>query len=79
MYELDFRLEGHHVVRPVPVDQVDERRNQGGLATETRAGHDDQPVPLIRKSLNVARQAQLIGRNQPGGDQPEYGTGPAGL
>ena len=60
------RLDGDHVVAARPVDQIDERRHHRPLAARARTGDEHQPFRLDRQRLDLARQAELLGRSRRG-------------
>jgi hypothetical protein len=69
--ELDRVLDGHDVVGPGPVDQVDHRRERGRLTGARRAGHEDEAARLLGELGECRRHPELLERLELGRDHAE--------
>jgi hypothetical protein len=72
--ELDRILDGHDVIRPGAVDQVDHRRERRRLAGAGRAGHEHEPAGALGQLGEGIGHAELLERLQLGRDETEGGT-----
>src|SRR5438093_8519986 len=62
--ELDRVLDGEDVLRPVPVDLVDQRRERRRLPGARRARDEDDAARLFRELMERRRNPQLLERFQ---------------
>jgi hypothetical protein len=69
--ELDRILDREDVLRAVPVDLVDDRRERGRLTGAGRAGHEHKAARLLRQRVEGRRNAELLERLQFCGNQTE--------
>ena len=68
---LDRVLDRHHVRRARRVDVVDHRGERGALAAAGRAGDEDQAALFLRDPLQHRRQAELVDRLDPVGNDAQ--------
>ncbi len=69
--ELDRVLDRHDVLLARGVDLVDHRRERGGLARAGRARDEHEAARPPRELVDRGREAELVDRGQPEGDQAE--------
>ena len=69
--ELDRVLDGHDVVVARAVDLVDDGRERRRLTGARRARDEDEAARLLRKLVELRRQAEILERLQLGGDHAE--------
>ena len=79
VHELDRVLDRHDVLVARRVDLVDHRRERGRLARAGRAGDEHEAARPARELVDDGRQAELVDRGQPEGDQAEGGADRAAL
>jgi hypothetical protein len=72
--ELDRVLDGHDVVAPGPVREVDQRRQRRGLSGTGRAGHQHHAARQIGERAHRLRDAEVLEGLDLVRDPPEGGT-----
>src|SRR5262249_7282622 len=72
--ELDRVLDGEDVLRAVPVDLVDERRERRRLTGAGRPGDEDEPTRLLGEDVQRVRDAELLQRLQLRRNETERGA-----
>ena len=75
VHEADLPFERDHVLGPLTIDQVDEGRDQGGLAVARQGGHQHQALRL--GGQDFTRQSQLFGGRRARRDHMEHDAGAA--
>jgi hypothetical protein len=69
--ELDRVLDGHDVLFARRVDLVDHRCQRRRLARAGRPRHQHHPARLLRELVHSGRQAEIVDRDDVGGDEAE--------
>ena len=65
------------MVAPGAIDQIHERRDERAFPARSRSRDEHKPLGLDRQRLNLAPQAEMIGRDRTHRHQPEHAAGAA--